>query len=170
MKRELAFCLVALLSVGAATAQYAQRAQQARAPVAANQARRTTAFGPSSAFNPAAQMGATLSAARTVRGAAGVAGQSSVGGISQAVNMFCLDTGRLPSDAEGLNSLLQPPPGVKNWKGPYISVSPQRGLNDPWGTPYRYINTTRGTQPSFTIKSNGPDRTPDTADDLSISG
>jgi general secretion pathway protein G len=110
--------------------------------------------------------------AGSVSSARGTAGQASTLGLSQAINMFYLDVGRLPRSNEGLSVLLYRPPGVSNWKGPYISVNSARGaFTDPWGNQYRYIDTTvRGGMPTFMIKSNGPDGLPDTADDLSVSG
>jgi hypothetical protein len=168
---RLIFTLTVLALASVAAAQNVNRVNQARATAAraGQPAGARTQMG-ASALAPSS-VGAELSAAGTVRGAGDVAGHASVRGLWQAISMFAMDTGRLPTSAEGLNALLQPPPGVKNWKGPYISVSQQRGLNDPWGMPYRFINTTPpGGRMSFTIKSNGPDRLPDTADDLSISG
>ncbi|MCX7017937.1 MAG: type II secretion system protein GspG [Candidatus Sumerlaeota bacterium] len=90
--------------------------------------------------------------------------------LYNAMTMLYLDTGRLPSNSEGLNALLTPPPTVKNWRGPYLVVTSWRNpLIDIWGQPCRYFNTsTPARQGTFCIKSNGPDMLPDTADDLAI--
>lgn len=105
-------------------------------------------------------------------GATGTAATASAGGLSTAINMFYLDTGRLPKTSEGLNVLIQQPPGVRNWKGPYVTRNSWRDtFMDPWGNQYRYINTTRpGAAPSFSIRSNGPDGVANTADDLGSDG
>ena len=88
---------------------------------------------------------------------------------------FMADTGRLPTTTEGLSILITRPVGMKNWKGPYVSVGPgqitDKPFMDPWGTEYRYKNTsTSTTQPSFEIRSAGPDGIYDNADDLVING
>ncbi|MBX7247015.1 MAG: type II secretion system protein GspG [Candidatus Sumerlaeaceae bacterium] len=102
------------------------------------------------------------------------AANGSLGALSKAVTAVYLDVARLPSASEGLNILLVQPAGLKTWRGPYISrVSWKDPFSDPWGNPYRYINTTptgKNARPSFEIKSNGPDGLPDTADDLSVKG
>lgn len=56
--------------------------------------------------------------------------------LSAAVDAFILDVGRPPSDAEGLNSLINAPSSASNWDGPYIKRS--ASLIDAWGRPYRY--------------------------------
>jgi general secretion pathway protein G len=107
-----------------------------------------------------------LSAARPVSAGASLAG------LMKAVQMFRLDTGRMPRAGEGLGALIVRPADARNWRGPYISVTNRPSpLADPWGNDYRLIDTTPpGGRASFTIKSNGPDGLPDTPDDLSISG
>jgi len=47
-----------------------------------------------------------------------------------------------------------------------LTSLPNTYLNDPWGTPYRYVlnSTPRG----FTFMSDGPDRASGTPDDLDI--
>ena len=45
------------------------------------------------------------------------------------LTMFKEDTGRFPTDAEGL-TVLADDPGIVGWTGPYIKG--EKGLNDPW--------------------------------------
>lgn len=103
----------------------------------------------------------------TARKAAAVA---SMRNLAAAVTAFCADTGRLPTNGEGLLVLVERPLGLRGWRGPYLAVSSwQPGTLDPWGRGYRYINTTRpGGRQSFSIISNGPDGVPDTKDDLRL--
>lgn len=55
--------------------------------------------------------------------------------IEQAVELFKLDVGRFPSNAEGLKALVERPGGVSGWNGPYL----RKGLPaDPWGNAYHY--------------------------------
>jgi general secretion pathway protein G len=54
--------------------------------------------------------------------------------IAVAVETFRRDTGRYPTNEEGLKALIEAPASSDGWKGPYL------GLNviDPWGNVYRY--------------------------------
>lgn len=56
--------------------------------------------------------------------------------LSAAVDAFLLDTGRLPTDSEGLKALLSGPSDTPAWDGPYIKKS--ASLIDPWGRSYHY--------------------------------
>lgn len=74
-----------------------------------------------------------------------------------ALEVFRRDCGRYPSTRETLIVLLRPL-RAKGWDGPYIKTL----LPDPWKTPYRY-SITSGV---IHLSSNGPDKTPDTSDDI----
>jgi type II secretory pathway pseudopilin PulG len=98
-----------------------------------------------------------------------VAAAASGAGMQKAMTAFAMDVGRMPTAAEGLNALLYPPPGVKNWRGPYISSNNwQAPFTDPWGSQYRYVVQGTGRQAIHYIISNGPDRQPSTRDDLTV--
>lgn len=57
--------------------------------------------------------------------------------IEKALELFKLDTGRFPSNDEGLAALVTQPGAVAGWNGPYL----KSGIpNDPWGRAYRYAN------------------------------
>jgi general secretion pathway protein G len=56
--------------------------------------------------------------------------------VKAALQLFYLDTGRYPSEAEGLNALLQAPAGIKNWSGPYLGGEAE--TLDPWSRPLIY--------------------------------
>lgn len=56
--------------------------------------------------------------------------------IGAALEEFQLDIGRYPSQEEGLTALVQAPPGVNNWNGPYLKKP--SALTDPWGQRYLY--------------------------------
>jgi general secretion pathway protein G len=56
--------------------------------------------------------------------------------IAGALDLFRLDVGRYPTQAEGLAALVEHPVGVDSWSGPYLkqkAVPP-----DPWSRPYIY--------------------------------
>jgi len=91
------------------------------------------------------------------------AAKATVATLDAAVDRFELDAGRFPTTAEGLNALVQPPPGVRKWNGPYLRRAP---LADPWGKPYSYSEA-RGV---YRVTSAGPDGKPGTGDDIVASG
>lgn len=59
-----------------------------------------------------------------------------VNALAAAVDSFQLDTGRFPSDEEGLKALVERPSNGENWDGPYIVK--RDSLIDPWGKSYLY--------------------------------
>jgi general secretion pathway protein G len=59
-----------------------------------------------------------------------------VDALTAAVSYFQIDTGRLPTNEEGLKVLIQPPANEPKWDGPYVQK--QDSLIDPWGNPYHY--------------------------------
>jgi general secretion pathway protein G len=73
--------------------------------------------------------------------------------LASALDLYFLDTGQFPSNAEGLNALVQRPGSSAGWSGPYLrgTVVP----NDPWGRPYVY--RAPGSQSSYDIISYGSD-------------
>src|SRR4051794_3779620 len=62
----------------------------------------------------------------------GPSARSDVAALSTMLDAFAADTGRYPTDAEGLAALLSPPRGIAGWRGPYV----QQLRNDRWGHPY----------------------------------
>src|SRR5688500_15875924 len=60
------------------------------------------------------------------------AAKTDISNLETALDAFQIDTGRFPSDDEGLGALVQAPANAKDWRGPYI----KRGVpTDPWGQP-----------------------------------
>lgn len=73
--------------------------------------------------------------------------------FSSALDLFYLDTGRYPSNAEGLGGLVQPIGGAASWNGPYL-----KGGNvplDPWGKAYVYRSP--GQHGAYDVVSLGSD-------------
>ncbi len=55
--------------------------------------------------------------------------------IEQSLDLFKLDVGRYPNDAEGLRALVERPASAQGWNGPYL----KKGLpSDPWSAAYQY--------------------------------
>ena len=73
--------------------------------------------------------------------------------LKGALKLFYIDTGRYPTEAEGLNALMTAPSGIKRWSGPYMESD--AALTDPWERPYQYTVPQDG-QP-FEIRSLGRD-------------
>jgi general secretion pathway protein G len=73
--------------------------------------------------------------------------------FSSALDLLYLDTGRYPSSAEGLDTLVKRTGAMPGWNGPYLKGGSVP--NDPWGKPYVYRSPTeRG---KFQILSYGSD-------------
>jgi len=56
--------------------------------------------------------------------------------LESALDFYRIDVGRYPTQAEGLQALVEKPPGEQRWQGPYLKQ--QKVPNDPWGHPYHY--------------------------------
>jgi general secretion pathway protein G len=74
--------------------------------------------------------------------------------FEQAIMTFRLDTGKLPTQGQGLEILITEDKSVKNWKGPYIKGVPL----DPWQNEYVY--KIPGEHGEFDILSYGADGQP----------
>ncbi|TPK63488.1 MULTISPECIES: type II secretion system major pseudopilin GspG [unclassified Mesorhizobium] len=71
--------------------------------------------------------------------------------FSSALDIFYIDVGRYPVQAEGLGALVRKPSTIQVWNGPYV-----RGETvplDPWGHEYRYASDGK----TFNITTDGPD-------------
>jgi general secretion pathway protein G len=56
--------------------------------------------------------------------------------LGVALDLFRLDVGRYPIEQEGLAGLVEKPPGLELWRGPYTKG---KGYPlDPWRRPYVY--------------------------------
>ena len=73
--------------------------------------------------------------------------------LATALELFKVDTGRYPSTGEGLKALVEAPPGIAAWNGPYLSKKDVP--SDPWGRPYAYRSP--GEHGAFDIVSLGAD-------------
>lgn len=80
--------------------------------------------------------------------------QVQMANIRAAVQLFYLDVGRYPSEAEGLEALLNVPQGTVNWRGPYLEK--ESGVIDPWGRRFEMHLDGAG----FAITSYGRDGQP----------
>lgn len=70
-----------------------------------------------------------------------------------AVEVFRTDTGRYPTEAEGLKALVKDPGGLAGWSGPYLRDA--KTLSDPWNNPITYKLTS--DERGFYVESLGAD-------------
>ena len=73
--------------------------------------------------------------------------------LESALELYYLDTGKYPSEGEGLKALVAAPEGLEAWHGPYIKND--AGINDPWGRAYVYKQP--GEHGNFDLSSLGRD-------------
>lgn len=85
------------------------------------------------------------------------AAEVALASLKGAVQLYYIDTGRYPSEAEGLVALLAAPAGVAGWRGPYIDGG--EDLSDPWGRPFLYRSPGAQGQP-FELWTLGRDGQP----------
>ena len=76
-----------------------------------------------------------------------------VDALGAAVDSFNLDNGRFPNGEEGLKALMEAPPGLASWDGPYVKK--RESLIDPWGKPYLYRHP--GKHGEFEVYTLGSD-------------
>jgi general secretion pathway protein G len=75
--------------------------------------------------------------------------------LHTAVNQFKMDTGRFPTEDEGINSLVEQPTDVKNYSpGKYLETTTVP--KDAWGREFIYELSPESGRP-FVIKSLGAD-------------
>ena len=86
------------------------------------------------------------------------AARADIATLVQALKMYRLDNTAYPTTEQGLRALVQKPttaPVPANWKtGGYLERLP----NDPWGTPYQYLQP--GRMGEIDVFSLGADKLP----------
>jgi general secretion pathway protein G len=59
-----------------------------------------------------------------------------INNIATALDLYRLEVGHYPSQAEGLKALVENAGGSPAWNGPYLKK--MDAITDPWGRPYHY--------------------------------
>ena len=91
------------------------------------------------------------------------AAKSQISSIELALDAFEVDTGAYPAGSNGLNSLIEQPNNVQNWKGPYL----KKGIPaDPWGNAYVYTYPGKNNPKGYDLMSVGPDGQSGGEDDI----
>jgi len=73
--------------------------------------------------------------------------------LGSALDLFYLDAGRYPTNEEGLSALVQQPPSLSSWNGPYLKT--KTIPKDPWGHDYLY--RAPGQNGPYDVGSLGPE-------------
>ena len=92
----------------------------------------------------------------------------SLSGLEQALKMYALDhDGEYPATNQGLEALIVAPGNDPKWKRPYLENTRELP-KDAWGNPfqYEYPGQHNASADKPDIWSWGPDKTPNTDDDV----
>jgi len=81
--------------------------------------------------------------------------QTQIHMLGTALELFYLDSGRYPTEAEGLKALSQKPDTMSSWGGPYLDKEVPK---DPWGN--NYVYKIPGEKTPFDIICYGADKAP----------
>ena len=89
--------------------------------------------------------------------------------LSNALDLYYLDTGRYPASNEGLSALVKRPGNVNTWNGPYIKGDTVP--RDPWGNAYVYRSPgDRAPYEIVSLGSDGRDGGTGNAADIRVAG
>lgn len=81
--------------------------------------------------------------------------------VNSSLELFYLDVGRYPTEAEGLVALVEAPANLDDWRGPYLKK--RDVLQDAWGVPFLYASP--GQNGDVDIYSLGADKAEGGEDD-----
>lgn len=84
------------------------------------------------------------------------AAEAQIKNIAAILDLYRLDVGRYPSQADGLEALIEAPVGIERWNGPYVRQ--RDAFTDPWGKVYGYRMP--GENGPFDLYSLGADLVP----------
>lgn len=74
--------------------------------------------------------------------------------VEAGLDLFRLDMGRYPTEAEGLAALVEAPANAEKWSGPYLKKA--EAIDDAWGNPFFYASP--GQHGEVDIYSLGADK------------
>jgi len=84
-----------------------------------------------------------------------------------AVELFRIDVGRYPTEAEGLEVLVKPAGSIPGWNGPYLAKGTLPA--DPWARAYLYDAGGQGGAPFRIMSYGGDGKEGGTGEDADIS-
>jgi general secretion pathway protein G len=83
------------------------------------------------------------------------AANAQVQNIASILDLYRLEVGSYPAEADGLEALVEPPGDAPRWNGPYVKR--RDTLIDPWGRMYEYRMP--GEHGDYDLYSLGADQT-----------
>jgi general secretion pathway protein G len=84
--------------------------------------------------------------------------EQAIGRLSGILDLYKLDVGSYPTTEQGLQALINKPPGVSGWNGPYTKGD--TALNDPWGHAFQYRNPSQRQGYDYDLFTFGSDGKP----------
>ncbi|WP_284948115.1 type II secretion system major pseudopilin GspG [Acidisoma cladoniae] len=81
----------------------------------------------------------------------------SIARLASVLDMYKLDVGAYPSTEQGLGALVEAPPDVANWNGPYVQST--QAPVDPWNHAYVYRDPSERSGHDYDLCSLGPSGT-----------
>jgi general secretion pathway protein G len=79
--------------------------------------------------------------------------------LENALEFYRMDNSRYPTSEEGLQALIEAPPGARRYPpGGYLKS--KEGLLDPWDNPYQYQAPGQHNEHTFDLWSQGADASP----------
>ena len=81
--------------------------------------------------------------------------EAQIKNIAGILDLYRLEVGSYPDEADGLGALLEAPAGMERWNGPYVRQ--RDALIDPWGQLYGYRMP--GEHGPFDLYTLGADQT-----------
>lgn len=82
------------------------------------------------------------------------AAHAQIQNIASILDLYRLEVGRYPSEADGLEALIEAPGDAPRWNGPYVKK--RDALIDPWGQLYGYRHP--GEHGEYDLYSLGSDQ------------
>jgi general secretion pathway protein G len=74
--------------------------------------------------------------------------------LSAGLDLYHIDAGHFPTQAQGLEALVRRPDGEPKWDGPYVKRD--ASLVDPWGNPYQYhVPGQHGSYDVYSLAADG---------------
>lgn len=93
-------------------------------------------------------------ALRQLSGARMSIARQSIQRLGTVLDLYDLDVGSYPTTQEGLQALIQKPPGADQWNGPYLKGD--KSPVDPWNHPYVYRSPSDRKGFEYDLCSTGP--------------
>ncbi len=78
--------------------------------------------------------------------------------LASILDIYRLDVGSYPTSEQGLAALLDAPPGVPGWNGPYVKGDQVPA--DPWGHPFQYRAPSQRPRHEYDLFTLGADNAP----------